>query len=832
MTFIRPLFLLLAVLLPLLWYWDKRSIGPLRARRKLVALATRCLVTLLVIFALAEARWRGQSREEHVFLMVDRSRSIGNLGLEKALAFAKDAKIPESRMQWIDFAGQPRLHETQAALEKSGIAQLNPDETRIDAAIALAAASFPPGRVKTIVLFTDGNSTGGKVASGDLAKQDIRVHAVETAPPDVAETLVREVHVPASVRAEEPVRIEAIVQTSRAGAANLDLFRNGIRVATRPVTLRKGPNTVLFDDRAGDDKVLHYEVGVRATLDTIADNNQTGAAALSQGAAKVLLITDRPESSRYLEWALRQEGIQLSTRPEQGAPSAMTDLQNFDAVIIDNVPASSLSREQMEIFRTYVRDFGGGLVMLGGDQAFGLGGYYRTAVEDVLPVQCDFQKEEENPSLALVLVIDRSGSMSGDKIELAKAAAKASSDLLSPRDYISIIAFDHEIYPLTGLISANNPGGVASKIASITAEGGTNMAPGMEEALRQLTSNNAKLKHVIVLTDGVSTPGPFYELATQMAANNITCSTVAIGDADNDLLSQIARWGNGRYYEATDPNTVPQIFTKETMTASKSAIQEFPFLAKPVRAVDFLEGVPWSDSPFLLGYVRTKAKPTSETWLLTERGDPLLTTWRFGLGISVAFTSDARNRWALEWLRWPGFGKFWAQLLRRVSRPEALGMSEVELESHGDSVEITVDAIDEQGAGMATATAKISMPDGKALELPLEKTLPGRWSATLSTPVRGLYSGQIRVTRGDEAVASNMFTHLRGYSDEFLLDPPNRPFLEELTKATGGMLMPDPAKVFLSKDRTAPVEIELWPWLALAALLLFVGDVAVRRWPD
>ncbi len=471
-----------------------------------------------------------------------------------------------------------------------------------------------------------------------------------------------------------------------------------------------------FEDRAGDEKLLHYEVAVRAADDTVAQNNQAGAAAVSEGTARVLLLSDAPESARHFEWALRQEGIELNVRPAEGAPTQISDLRNFDTVIIDNVPASALSREQMELLRGYVRDFGGGLIMLGGDEAFGLGGYFRTAVEDVLPVQCDFQKEEETPSLALSLVIDRSGSMSGIPIELAKAAAKASVDLLGPRDYASVIAFDSAAYPVVPLQSAANAAAIGADIASITAGGGTSMAPAMEEALRQLSTSTAKLKHVILLTDGVSTPGPFDQLAGEMARSGITVSTVAVGGADTALLAQIAEWGNGRYYETSDWSTIPQIFTKETMTASKSAIQEFPFLATPVRAVDFLEGVPWDAAPFLLGYVRTKAKPTSETWLVTERGDPLLTTWRFGLGTTAAFTSDARNRWAVEWLRWPGYGKFWGQLLRRLGRPPTLGWSEVALEDRGEAVELRVDALDPEAAGFpdgVRGSVRVAGPDGE-----------------------------------------------------------------------------------------------------------------------
>lgn len=832
---LRPAWLFLLLLVPLVWWVHARSIAPLRGRRRLATVIIRSVLIVLLVFALSEPRWVRPSDREEVILLVDESRSVDGKAVEAAEKFAREADFAGADVVWMGFAGGGRIFRGIEELKKADPADVRPAETRFDMALSLASANFRPGRVKSVVVFSDGVATGGDEKQFSLLKeQAIRVHAVPVAPPDRPEVLVREVNAPASVRTNEPMQITATVQTNRPGPVDVDLYRNGVRIATRKVDLKNGPNEVRFEDRADREKLLLYEVGVRSAQDSIAENNQLGAAVISEGAAKVLLVTDRPESARYLEWALRQEGIELSVRPGQGMPSQMSDIQNFDTLVIDNVPASDLSRQQMDLLHSYVRDFGGGLLMLGGDQAYGLGGYYRTPVEEVLPVSCDFQREEEAPSLALALVIDRSGSMQGEKIEMAKAAARASAELLGPKDYVSVIAFDSGCYPVVPLQSAGNSS-VATQIASIEAAGGTNMAPAMEEALRQLSGSSAKLKHVILLTDGISEQGPFYELTNQMSQTGITVSTVAVGDgSDTELLSQIAQWGGGRYYETNDPSTVPQIFTKETMTASKSAIQEFPFLAKPVRAVDFLEGVPWSDSPFLLGYVRTKPKPTSETWLVTERGDPLLTTWRYGLGTTAAFTSDARNRWAVEWLRWNGFGKFWAQLLRRLSRPESLGLSEVAIKEKDGTLHVTVDALDpvEGFPSGLTGSIRLADPDGNARELPLEKTLPGRWETTFAAPLKGIYSAQMLLARDGQPVDSRFFTYSRGYSKEFLFDPPDREFLSSLASETGGVIDPDPKTVFTRKDRRASLEEELWPLLALLALAGFVLDVAIRRWPE
>src|SRR5262249_23430788 len=292
-------------------------------------------------------------------------------------------------------------------------------------------------------------------------------------------------------------------------------------------------------------------------------------------------------------------------------------------------PATAITQRQMEVARTYVQDLGGGFIMLGGDQSFGLGGYYKTALEEILPVRSDFEKEKEKPSLAMVLVIDKSGSMGGEKMEMAKEASKSAVELLGPDDKVGVIAFEGETYWVTEVMPASNRGKILDDISRIEAGGGTVMYPAMDEAFQALQNTVAKLKHVIILTDGISSPGDFEGIAASMAQARITVTTVGVGDdADNKLLEEIARIGQGRHYVAVDPSALPQIFTKEPVTASKSAINEQPFVPQVVRPTQALADIDFETAPFLLGYVMTRAKPTSELVLASEKGDPLLAWWR------------------------------------------------------------------------------------------------------------------------------------------------------------------------------------------------------------
>jgi Ca-activated chloride channel family protein len=836
LEFAEPWILLLLPLAVLLWLWQRRSPAPLSSLRRRWSTGLRVGIFVCVALALTEPRWLGNTRDVHVMWMVDVSRSVGEAGRKEAKAFVDSVEgAPAGSSQsWLMFAGRARPFADAKSAIETPARELRDDATDLANALQFASASFPMDKARTAVIFTDGVETEGDLARqvASLKSAGVRVFMVPVRAEDKPEVLVRSVTAPPSVNEGEPFVLRTVIFSNRAGEADVDVFQNGIRVGTKRVALVEGANTFETTQTVSGEKVTEFSVGVRSDSDTLADNNLAATQVRASGTAKVLLIADKPEQARFLARALRAEEIVLDVRPITGVPNDLGELQNYDMLVLDNVPATDLSLRQMELMAAYVRDFGGGLLMFGGENAFGLGGYHRTPVEEVLPVRCDFEKEKENPSLGLVLVIDRSGSMSGEKIELAKSAARAAVELLSGRDYAGVVAFDNEAFWAADLQSAAGKQGIISRIASIEASGGTNIAPGMELALQALRTSPAKLKHVIVLTDGVSTPGPFQELATQMAQERITCSTVAMGsDADSQLLEQIARWGNGRFYASDSPQNIPQIFTRETMVASKSAIQELPFLPVQTRSAEFLAGVDFKSAPFLLGYVTTRLKPTAELWLMTEKGEPLFATWRYGLGQVGAFTSDARNRWAVEWLRWPEFGKLWAQVFRRLMRTTAMRDVPAQIERDWGGFLLTVDATNPFGQFLegAEGEAVVIGPKGEPEKIALERTAPGRLKAWFPAADRGAYHVQLSLRKGDEPVGSQYLSATVGYPDEYLLRAPDLDGMRAVAEATGGGMAPTVGEVFSRHPAAAVAEKELWPWLIGLAVLLFVCDVGVRR---
>jgi len=802
----RPEALIGLLLLGALAYYFAHSLVDFTKRQRIASLIVRSVILVFIVLAMAGLTLLRPTKQQHVIFAIDRSLSVGdsaNQRIDQLLMDAEQAR-GDNRMDAIDFASD------------------NERTTNIAAAIDIAAASIKPFHVPHIVLVTDGNETQGDALRAALGA-DVRISTISLPTRDDAEVQVSSVDAPAQVREGEPFYLDVAIDANRAGEGIVEVFRGAYRVARQSVTLTEGENNLRLRQTIDGGRMAEFTVRVSGFEDTLLDNNAAGAMVFAQGKPRVLLVESQPRTARHLAWALAEQDIDMDVRPPRGMPTTLADLQNYELLILSNVPATDLSLQQMETARAYVQDLGGGLIMVGGDQSFGLGGYYKTPIEQVLPVRSDFEKEKQKPSLAMMLVIDKSGSMGGMKIELAKDAARSAVELLGERDQVGVIAFDGSSYVISELHAASDKGYVIDRIASITAGGGTNMAPPMQQAYDDLLTTSAQLKHVIVLTDGQSQPGDFDGIAAAMASSSITLSTVAVGQgADQTMLERMAQVGGGRFYFTDDPSTIPQIFARETMTAGKSAIHEQPFRPQVMRYSAAMSGIDFDSAPYLLGYVTTRPKPTSEVILATETGQPLLAWWRYGLGMTAAFTSDAKAKWAAEWVTWPGYSRFWAQLVRHVMRKS---------ESQGivmnvERGKVSVDAIDADSRYRNDAAIDLTIvtPTLGKQQIAMQRIAPGRYEARFDAEERGAY--HIELADGDNRQSRGLVI---GYPDELRLRPTNESLLRAIASATGGMYDASASALFAEPNRTVQRATPLWPYLVAAAILLFIADVALRR---
>ncbi len=810
---------------------------------------------LLLILSVADVQYLKTDEKLAVMFIADISDSISADGLTKSTDYINEALKSRTRNQEagvIAFTDKAEILkapgvENQDNSESEADVQLADirktwqeanedvgDATNIAQAIETAWSVFPANANKRIVLITDGIETQGDAIHTGLRGKDfdIQVDTVPIYPSDEPEVMLERIDVPVQVKQGAPFNLEVLIHSNHEDIAEIRLFKNKFETAKKEVRLAEGENRVVFTETSMESGTLTYDAICRTTKDTRYDNNRALGIVTVAGKPKVLLIDENESQARYLARALEDAKIRVDVRNGLGVPNELADLQNYELIIFSEVPANRLNEKQMGLIRTYVQDLGGGFMMLGSENSFGLGGYYKTPIEAILPVRTDTEKKKETPSLAIVLVIDKSGSMGGIKIELAKEAARATVELLGKRDKIGVIAFDGSPFWITEMHAASDKLYVTDQIGTITAGGGTNLYPALQQAYFSLTETTAKLKHVIVLSDGQSQPGDWYGIANSMHSERITISTVGIGSgADMNLLGNLAKWGGGREYFTQDPYNIPQIFAKETVTASKSAIIDEPFIPQQIKPTQVLSGIDLGLAPFLLGYVATQPRPTAETFLVSDRGDPVLASWQYGLGKAVAFTSDAKARWATDWLEWPGYGKFWAQLVRDTMRKTTLSNFQAQISKRKGVAHLAIDALGDTGEFLNELESDITLigPDLKKRQLPVTQTAPGRYELGFPAKDVGPYFLNIMQKQAGEIVNTQVTGTVVSYPEEYLVHNANESLLTQLSSVSGGKFNVSAEEAFRPPENPVVLRIHLWRPFLIAALFLLLLDIALRR---
>jgi Ca-activated chloride channel family protein len=472
-------------------------------------------------------------------------------------------------------------------------------------------------------------------------------------------------------------------------------------------------------------------------------NNVASAATFVAGPGVVLVV--EPEGDELpaasLVEALANAHVAVRRIASPDFPLRLPQLLDVDCVVLANIDSSLLSPVQQDMLVRYVRDLGGGLVMVGGSNSFGAGGWINSPVADILPVDLDPPQKKQLPQGALVLVIDRSGSMSGEKLRLCKRAAIGAINTLSKLDEAGVIMFDTVAEWVVPLAKADDKAEIDRKIRAVPEGGGTDMHPAMAKAIEALKKRKG-IRHVILLTDGqTNNPGDCQQDAADMKKAGITCSTVAVGpDADRPLLAGIATLTGGTPYKATDPSQVPQIFIKEAQIVRRSLIQESEAGFAVARASSISEVAPGTEAvPTVNGYVLTGAKSgLAQTVLATPDKDPILATGPAGLGRVVAFTSSADARWAKSWVAWGGYPRFWEQTIRWASKAGQPGDCEILTEVAGRAIMVTIESAEADGkiVPIGNLAAQVIDPEMASTPLSLQQVGPGQ-----IRPARSFASG-------------------------------------------------------------------------------------------
>ncbi len=653
--------------------------------------------------------------------------------------------------------------------------------------------------------------------------------------PQRHEVLLERLTMPSEAKIGEPVEVKVVARATQGVDGQIKLFRDGKLLGNRGVRLSAGKNVFTFPQTVEEAGAATFEARLETKKgdDTNAENNRALGFVNVQGKPRVLLVSNEPDQTRFLTSALAKEKVNVELRGPGGLPPDLRGMQPYDAIVLDNVPAWDLSARQMLSLQSYVRDLGCGLVMVGGESSFGPGGYRSTPVEETLPVTMDIKQMQYIPGGAVAMIMHSMEFPQGN--DWAKSVCSQVTRQLGDNDYAGLIIFGMDathVYKGGMLKVGENRGYMMTEIRKINPGDMPDFDAALNVAYDGLIKTNAYLKHCIILSDGDPSP-PAPALVAKFNKARITVSTVVINPHDKSgaqSMWNIAKQHGGRFYEVRKPTEIPNIFLKEAATISRSAIIEGAFNPKQSAESSIMKGI--VSIPPLLGYVGTSSKTTAREILKSKEDDPILATWQYGLGKSVAWTSDARQRWAAGWLPWSGYSKFWAQAVRWSMRGSTSGDLQTNVSIDKGRGKVTIEAVDEKGnfLNFLSPKARLVTPDYKGRELNLDQVGPGRYEADFDARQLGTYLVNIRTQRGDKT-SSQITGGVLPYSPEYGAIGTDTYLLNALAERSEGRLLgfDKPQSVFAQTRTPARIPVDLWLPLLMIAACLFPFDVAVRR---
>jgi Ca-activated chloride channel family protein len=873
---LAPKMLGLALLAPFFLWMIGRSLADLPWPQRILSAFLRVVFVALLALGLSRLARTATTQKVCTVYLVDVSESVPDAALEDARAEITKGlleKPSDALVRVITFAKRPRVvplaDDAKAApvlerhdLPTNAVQDKNdknaPKRTGLGAATDLASAmqlgygQYPAGYLRRAVILTDGVQTDGDILAEANRARDfgVKIFTIPYHRPVPGEVALRDLRVPDKVRVGEPFNLHANIFSSRPQKVRATLKQgeaiNGLD-GIRMLDLRPGDNDVTFKSVVRVAGEVTYALDLSdIPEDRFKENNRFAVSVAVPGRPAVLYAEGNPARASYLAAALSAQELDVDIRGPREIPSSIRELERYDFVILSDAPAESVSLTQQDAIESYVRDLGGGFLFAGGEAGFGLGGWSHTTIERILPVRMDAEKRRDEPQVAMVLVLDRSGSMSGLPIEMAKAAAKATADTLASDDLIEVIAFDSSPTRVVRMTPAKHRARIQSDIARIQAGGGTEIFSALDAAYQTLTVTRARRKHVILLTDGQAPHNGIRDLVAAMAAEGITASAVGLGSGiDETLLRMIADGGGGRLYKVADPQSLPRVFTRETEMVSRNAAVEEYFQPKVVSPADFLRGIDMSSAPFLHGYVATKMKPPpAQEILQSEVAEPILARWHVGLGWSLAWTSDVKNLWAVEWLRWPGYGQFWGQLVREHMRQKKRQQYDMraDIDAATGHVKASIDAIGGDDRFQNGLEAKLTVtgpqPNGETRKMPMRQTAPGRYESDFPLERFGsfiMHASLEKSVEDGKGGAKNVqvaesFGHVTNpYPREYLALAPDLVTLSRTALVTGGRMDPTPKQVFDPAGETIRYHQDLWSRFIGLALAVYLLDLLIRR---
>ncbi|MFG0286082.1 MAG: glutamine amidotransferase [Phycisphaerales bacterium JB039] len=870
--FARPEWLWLALIGWALSVWlARRSLSGLGTNARRAALVARLIVIGVIVATLAEPSIRRESKDLAVTIVTDRSRSVPLEIQEQADAWVAQAiaahKREDDRTGIVTIAADAYVQRLPSArlnqVEQTFTGET--DETDLAGGVNLALAMRPDDAAYRVAIISDGNET-----TGNLLRQAEQARA-QGVPIDVLilnfsleqETMVEDVVVSSTARVGETMNVRIVLRATAPASGRVMLLINGEPFDLDPdspslgfpVELEAGVNPPLtLPIRVPEAGALQFQAVFEPDagpdgrpMDTLAENNVAEATTFVAGEGRALMLYSDFAEAQALYQALTDARVEVRAIEPSDFPSSLTELNAYDAVILVNQPVWNLEGSE-DMLRQYIHDTGGGLVMVGGDQSFGAGGWIGSRLEDALPIRLDPPQKRQMPKGALALVMHSIEMPSG--VAWGKKTAQAAVDTLTRLDLAGIIEYDYRSGGCTWVHPLEEVGDRRSLYAAIdnlTFGDMPDFTPSLQLALNGLSQADAAVKHVIMISDG--DPSIQYTILQRFRRAQITISTVGVfphSPGDLNSLQRIARDTGGNFYPVTNQGqlgNIVQIFIKEAQTVKRPLIWEGEPFAPALNPgfAETMGGI--RSTPRISGYVVAGEREGLN--LVTIRGkenDPVMAQWQYGLGRVVTYTSDAAPKWNAEWMGWGSYNAFWEQHVRWAMRPSGNANVRVVTQNEGDRTRVIVEATDPQGRRLNFASfgGRVATPDGEGAEVVLKQTGPGRYEGGFESGDPGSYVLNLKYKApnpdgGEPLEGSTQAAVNRPFADEFRATQDNAALLRQVAEMTGGRVLEvDPAApgadLWLHEGVDKPVSRRpIWLVAALIALGLFLMDVAIRR---
>lgn len=848
-AFLFPELLLLAIPLAFLYFWRARA-----ARLGgVVRIAILAIIVLLAAVPLVPLGGKGVD----VVVVADLSRSMTEESRARVLeviALLEEQRSEGDRVGVVAFGREPRIERLPEEFGETAafVQQVDGDGSDLGSAIALAASLIPRERPGRLIVLSDGESNGAPVdaAAHEAAVRGLAIDFRLFRRADAGDVAVESLDLPGVVDEREPFQFTASVRTDRTIESEAILFREGTEIARLTRTFEPGTTQLTFRDVVDRPGVARYRLQLTAKGDRIPENNLGDGAVRVQAPATILLVSSsgRPDN---LSRALAAGKLDVEIVSPSSLPRDLAGLLAYRAVVLENVPASNAGPEALDALTQFANDLGGGLLLTGGGASFGVGGYFKSALDPYLPVSMEIKNEHRKLSLAMVVVLDRSGSMAmaaGDgrtKMDLANLGTCAAIDTLGPFDEVGVIAVDSAPHVVTPLSSAEEKDSICNQVRGIQSMGGGIFTyTALVTAAKMVQESDKGTRHIVLFADAADAeePGEYQRLLETLTGIGITVSVIGLGsesDSDAAFLKDVAARGGGRIHFTASAEELPRLFAQEAITVARSSFVTEPTAARTLGDMVLLGELPTSAFPTVDGYNLTYLRPGATMGVVTtdEYEAPLLAFWHRGLGRVASLTTEVDGEYSQRLNAWRDFQGFTIGLGRWLLGGDPPSGTNARIERQGGQgivrVELDPDrargGADDVRSAFATIVAPGASAGDEAPKLPMSWVDEDTLEARFPVHSAGMYLGAVQLGSGTILPLAPLSLP---YSPEF--EPRQDPdegekTLREIARVTGGIERTTWADAFDPRGlRGRQVRDLVFP-LALALLLLHVAEIAGRR---